>query len=143
MLHQRPTAPEAVALDPLSRFGVILRESAEREEAARQQAISERRQRESAAAAEAARAAELEAARRRLDRAIGALRRAKADRRGVAEAEHEWREAKARLIEIETGSAPSWWSPPVELDATDAVDATDASDAVDAADAADGPDDGR
>ena len=67
--------------------------------------------REAAAARKAAAEAEANAlrdAKRELDRAIAAVRAAKSNGRGAAEADAAWKVAKARVIELETGSAPAW-----------------------------------
>lgn len=102
------TLPPDAGEDPVSQFGRLLRESAEREEAAA--AESERRRADARAKRRAAdeRAGAIDAARRDLDRAIAGVRRAKADRRGEQDADATWRAAKARLIELETGEAPEW-----------------------------------
>jgi hypothetical protein len=113
----RTAAPSArdvsgAADDPIAQFGRLLRESAERERA-------EQRRREEAARAareaEAARRAHeraLAEARRELERAIAAVRSARAAGRGQAEADAAWRAAKARVIELETGAPPPWAPPP-------------------------------
>lgn len=86
----------------------MLKEAKQREEAEAErerQRKRERRQRREAAAAEAA---SLDNAKRELEQAIAAVRRATRDRSGVAEAEAAWRAAKARVLELETGTAPDW-----------------------------------
>lgn len=129
--------------DPVSRFGVMLRESAERERAERER--KEQRKRDAAEEARAARARAdaLAAAQRHLERAIENVKRARAKRSGVDEADAAWREAKARLIELETGTAPDWApstaSGEHEVAAAGSVDGDD-SDAADD-DTADAPSD--
>lgn len=92
----------------MSRFGLLLKEAAERERAEEQ-----RRQRQRQEARAAQRAArrhedELAEARRQLDDAIRAVRVARETRRGRDEADAAWRAAKARVIELETGTPPAW-----------------------------------
>ena len=43
-----------------------------------------------------------------LERAISAAKSARASGKGVDQADLEWRRAKARMIELETGEAPDW-----------------------------------
>ena len=47
-------------------------------------------------------------ARRTLDRAIATAKSARASGKGVAEADAAWKQAKARVIELETGAPPAW-----------------------------------
>lgn len=103
----------------MSRFGVMLRESAERERAEKER--KEQRKRDAAAEAKAARqrADSLLSAQRHLDRAIEDVKAARARRSGVAEADAAWRDAKARLIELETGAAPDWAPAATGEEATD------------------------
>lgn len=101
----------------------MLREASEREQAERDRQARRRQEAKDAARAEAERAAALVAAQRELDRAIEAVKTARASRRGVAEADAAWRDAKARLIELETGERPAWQpddsAPPPEVDTPD------------------------
>jgi hypothetical protein len=94
--------------DPVVRFGeAVLRSDA--------QAAAERA-RVKAERAEAARLAQLAAehaealrvARIELDRAISAAKAARASGRDVAAADAAWKQAKARVIELETGAPPAW-----------------------------------
>ncbi len=97
-------------------FAAALRESESRDAAQRER---ERQHRESAAAKAAAAAAaanSLKDAQRDLDRAIRAVRDAKASGRSTVEADVAWKAAKARVIELETGERPSWAPKPVESD---------------------------
>ena len=57
----------------------------------------------------------------------------------VVAADDAWRRAKARLIELETGAAPSW--APIDVAAaTDPTDATDLMDATEPTDPSDASD---
>lgn len=81
----------------LERFAAALKESEQAERTARERERSQR-------AADAA----LADARRELERAVEGVRTAKRAGRGAAEADAVWRVAKARVIELETGAAPTW-----------------------------------
>jgi len=92
----------------LERFAAALKDSEKADKAARER---EQQARDDAAtkveqAAEHARS--LTAARRELERAVEAVRQAKQHGRGRAEADAAWKVAKATVIELETGTAPSW-----------------------------------
>ena len=103
-----PASPAAKAQTDVERFAAALKESANAERLGRE--------RERAAHAELARQADeaaahekaLIAARRDLERAVDSVRQAKQAGKGRAAADDAWKVAKARLIELETGVAPSW-----------------------------------
>jgi len=94
--------------DPVAQFGQMLRESAERDAEAARRAEQQRADAKAAQRASEEHAIALRAARRDLDLAIEAVRRALSERRGEAEADAGWRDAKARVIELETGARPEW-----------------------------------
>ena len=75
--------------------------------------------------AEQAKSSELNEARRALDAAIAEVRRAKESGRGRAEADAAWKVAKARVIQLETGDAPTWAPapPPAEEPVAESGDA--------------------
>lgn len=107
--RRHSTTPQAdEVVDPVTQFGRLLRQSNEREQAERDRRAAAKREAADAAKAKAAHAEAVAAARRELDRAIGAVKDARAAHRGVAEADAAWRGAKARLIELETGAPPEW-----------------------------------
>jgi uncharacterized membrane protein YccC len=130
--RRRPKTPAAEPPDPIQRFAAILRESDERERADRERERLEREAAEDAARAASEHAAALVAARRDLERAIEGARDARRTRKGIDAADRTWREAKARLIELETGAPPPW--APV----ADNVDPVDDADDADDADTAEG-----
>jgi uncharacterized protein YlxW (UPF0749 family) len=89
-------------------FAAALKETEARDKVQREK---ERQQREEAAkkvADEQAQANALAQARRDLDRAIAAVRAAKSGGRSTVDADAAWKAAKARVIELETGTAPAW-----------------------------------
>jgi hypothetical protein len=101
--------------DPAELFAAALRESEERDRATRER----QRQQQDAAAARAAELAAhadaLQRAHHDLERAIQAVRDAKHHGRSTVQADAEWKSAKARVIELETGAPPAWAPPPVTL----------------------------
>jgi hypothetical protein len=130
-----PSAPP----DPIEQFAALIRQSSERDRVEQERRQAARDQARAEATAATARAAALEGARRDVERAIGDAREAR--RRGVSvvAADDAWRRAKARLIELETGAAPSW--APIDVAAaTDPTDATDLMDATEPTDPSDASD---
>ena len=94
--------------DPLVRFAAAVKRSDERALVERERIKAEREEAARLAQIAADHAEAIRVARRRLDKAIGAAKSARASGRGVAEADLAWRHAKARVIELETGEAPGW-----------------------------------
>jgi len=131
-----PTGPPSPP-DPIEQFAALIRQSKERDRTEQERREAARRQGRAEAAAAAAHAAALEAARRDVERAIAGARDARRRGSGVAAADDAWRRAKARLIELETGVAPSW----AAIDAVDVIDPSAATDSGDAADRTDRSDD--
>jgi hypothetical protein len=122
----------------VERFAAALKESERADEAARE--------RDRATKAEAVRkgdeatahASALANSRRDLERAVEAVRSAKQSGRGRAEADAAWKVAKARVIEMETGVAPSWApKAPPEPDAPESDAADERDDFTEDADATD------
>lgn len=86
----------------------MLRAAADREREQRDRLRLERQHARDAERAAAAHAVALDTARRDLEQAIVAARAARRAGSGVAATDAAWRQAKARLIELETGSPPEW-----------------------------------
>ena len=86
----------------------MLRQSAERDRLERERQQLAQQQAREAAQAEQEHAAALESAQRDLEQAILAARGARRRGAGIGPADEAWRRAKARLIELETGSPPAW-----------------------------------
>jgi hypothetical protein len=124
--RRRPKPPKPEPQDPVEQFATLLRESAERERAAQDRHRVERQRARAAADSAAAHAAALDAARRQLEDAITNARKARRAGSGVAAAPADaaWRQAKARLIELETGTPPPW----ARHDAADAPEGHDGTD---------------
>lgn len=113
-----PPAGKAAPADPtdaLERFAAALKESERRDKADREKAAKAKAEADRRAADAAAQASAVRDAQRELDRAIAAVRAAKAAGKGTVEADARWKAAKARLIELETGAKPAW--APKETDA--------------------------
>ena len=123
--RRRSKSPKPVPRDPVEQFGALLRESAERERAAQDRIRLEQQRARDTAASAAAHAAVLDAGRRKLADAIRDGREARRAGSGVAAADEAWRQAKARLIELETGAPPEW----AHHDASDAPEGNDSADA--------------
>lgn len=102
--HRHQPAPT----DPIVRFGRGLIEQAEKEKAAQERLHADRAEAKRQEQLAAERAAAIAAATARVEQAIASAKRARASGRGIAEADAEWKAAKAALIELETGEAPGW-----------------------------------
>lgn len=107
MAKDKRLDPEQVQRD-LERFAAALKDSEKADKAAKEKERKARDERDQAVAAATAKANETTDAKRELERAVEGVRRAKASGRGRAEADAAWKVAKARVIELETGTAPSW-----------------------------------
>lgn len=100
--------PQPTPHDPVLQFGRQLVEQAERDEAERRRLEAERAEATRQRHLAEERAAAIAAASERVDRAIAAAKSARTSGHGVAAADAEWKEAKAALIELETGHGPGW-----------------------------------
>jgi multidrug resistance efflux pump len=95
-------------LDPLARFAAAITASDAKAAAERKRIKDERIEAERVARLAAEHAEAVRLARRALDRAIASAKAARGSGKGVAEADAAWKQAKARVIELETGAPPSW-----------------------------------
>ncbi len=95
-------------VDPAEQFAAAMRESEERDKAARERNRLQQEAKARHDAEVAAHAQALVAARRDLERAIDAVRAAKRDGTSAVAADETWKVAKARVIELETGTPPAW-----------------------------------
>jgi len=125
--RKRPKTPAPEPPGPIEQFAAILRESTERERAEQERQRLEREAAEAAARAATEHAAALAAAHRELERAIESAREARRARSGIESADAVWRQAKARVIELETGAPPPW-APAVDGD--DPVETVDPDDGI-------------
>ena len=118
--RRRPKAPPAAVVpagasarstdtrDPAELFARALRETEQRDKVARQKSASDRAEAARRAAVREAQATALADAERELARAIEAVRSAKAAGRTTVAADAAWKQAKARVIELQTGALPAW-----------------------------------
>ena len=94
--------------DPIVRFSEAVKRSDAKAKAERQRIEAERREAKRQAQLAAEHAEAVRIAGKQLDTAIAAAKAAHHSGKGVEEADLAWREAKARVIELETGERPDW-----------------------------------
>lgn len=138
--RRRPKAPPPRPLSDAERFAESLRESEEADRRAKQAAIDRKTQAERLKAEATERSARLERAQSAHQRAVALVKEARRTGRGAAAADLAWREAKAELLELETGKRPAWAARPAEPEQPQAAEA-DESDVADATDNSDENDD--
>ncbi len=127
--HRQKGLPPIVEPTPEERFTAGVREAelaaqraAKAKEASRQAATELKAELERQQIAAAKHAADLAQARIAHATAVEHLKSARASGRGKAEAESTWRDATARLMELESGERPRWAPKP----ATDTPESGDA-----------------
>jgi hypothetical protein len=120
-------AKDGAAKDPAAMFAAALKETEARDKAQREKDRQHKEAVAQQAAAERAHADALAQARRDLDRAIAGVRAAKTAGRSTVEADAAWKAAKARVIELETGTAPSWAPPASAANPTEGDTDSDAA----------------
>jgi membrane protein involved in colicin uptake len=130
-------APQAsTQLSDAQRFAQSLRDSEEADRRAKQAAVDAKNEAERQKVEAQEEAARLKRAQEAHQRAVEQVKEAKRTGKGRAEADAAWRDAKAELVELETGKRPAWAAqPPEPTPAADEQDDTGASD--DTADTAD------
>jgi hypothetical protein len=109
--RRRPKPPPPSPLSDLERFAQAVRESEEADRRVKQAALDRKVAAERRKVEALELAARLEGAREAHKRAVELVKEAKRSGRGAAVADLAWREAKAHLIELETGERPSWAAP--------------------------------
>jgi hypothetical protein len=128
--RRRPKGPPPRPLSDAERFAQSLRDSEEADRRAKQAEI-DRKAEEARLKAEAAEHADrLKRAQAAHQRAVEMVKESKRTGKGGAAADLAWRDAKAELLELETGKRPAWAAKPAEPDSSmsDATDsATDSS----------------
>lgn len=93
-----------------ARFAQSLRESEEADRRAKQAAADRQAQAERRALEALEQAGRLDRVQAAHQRAVEAVREAKRTGKGAAAADLAWRQAKAELLELETGKRPAWAS---------------------------------
>lgn len=126
------TGPTAADADDIARFAAFLNDRQRREEAEAKQARQRAKEEAAARQAEVAERTREQSVRDEHAAAVAALKRARRDGRGVAEAEQRWQRASAALLELETGTRPAWGTVPET--AADAAEPADDDTAEPAAD---------
>ncbi len=116
-------------LSDAQRFAQSLRESEEADRRAKKAAADAKAEAERAKAAALEEANRLQRAQAAHQRAVEMVKEAKRTGKGRAEADAAWREAKADLLELETGKRPAW-----AARAAEAVGTEDASADLDVSD---------
>lgn len=115
--RRRPKGPAPPTAQPLSdaaRFAQSLRDSEEADRRAGQAKIDRKTEAERVKAAAAEQAARLKRAQAAHQRSVEMVKEAARTGKGAPAADLAWREAKAELLEIETGKRPAWAAKPVE-----------------------------
>ena len=112
--RRRPKAPPPAPLSDAERFAKSLRDSEEADRKAKQDAIDRKSEAERLKLEAAEQAARLQRAQAAHQRAVEMVKDAKRTGRGAAAADLAWREAKAELLELETGKRPAWAARPPE-----------------------------
>ena len=112
--RRRPKAPPPRPLTDVERFAKSVRDSEEADRKAKQDAIDRKTEAERLKTEAAEQAARLQRAQAAHQRAVELVKEAKRTGKGAAAADIAWREAKAELLELETGKRPAWAARPVE-----------------------------
>jgi hypothetical protein len=123
--RRRPKAPPPVPLSDAERFAKSLRDSEEADRKAKQDVIDLKAEAERLKLEAAEQAARLQRAQAAHQRAVEMVKEAKRTGKGAAAADIAWREAKAELLELETGKRPAWAARPPEP--TESVESGDAT----------------
>ena len=110
--RRRPKAPPPRPLTDVERFALSVREHEEADRRAKQAEIDRKAEAERRKLEAIEQAARLERAQADHRRAVEQVKEAKRTGKGAAAADLAWREAKADLIELETGTRPSWATRP-------------------------------
>ena len=111
--------------DPIVRFSEAVKRSDAKAKAERKRIEAERKEAARLARLAAEHAEAVRVAGIALDKAIAAAKAAHHSGRGVEQADLVWREAKARVIELDTGKRPDW-APGDEADGGDEADEAEA-----------------
>ena len=113
--RHRPKAPPPRPLTDVERFAQSVRESEEADRRAKQARIDRKVEAERRKLDAIEQAARLKRAQAAHQRAVELVKEATRTGKGAAAADLVWREAKADLIELETGHRPAWAVRPVAL----------------------------
>ncbi|MDP9465250.1 MAG: hypothetical protein M3P52_11550 [Actinomycetota bacterium] len=128
--RRRPKAPPPPPLSDAARFAQSIRDSEEADRRAKQAIIDRKTEAERRRTEAIEQAANLERAQAAHQRSVELVKEAKRSGKGAAAADLAWREAKADLIELETGQRPAWAARPAEPPESPTSDESDAADTV-------------
>ncbi len=128
--RRRPKAPPPRPLSDAERFAQSLRDSAEADRRAKQAVIDRKEDAERRKIEAAEQADRLKRAQAAHQRAVELVKEATRTGKGAAAADLAWREAKAELLELETGKRPAWAARPAEP--TEPVESSKSADDSDA-----------
>ena len=127
--RRRPKAPRPAPLSDAERFAQSLRDSAEADRKAKQDVIDRKTEAERLKLEAAEQAGRLQRAQAAHQRAVELVKEATRTGKGAAAADFAWREAKAELLELETGKRPAWAArPPEPVVAAESVESQDSAD---------------
>lgn len=126
--RRRPKAPPPRPLTDVERFAQSLRESEEADRKAVQDAMDRKAEKARLKLEADELAARLQRVRAAHQQSVELVKEAKRTGKGAAAADLAWREAKAELLELETGKRPAWAGRPVPpAESTDAEQTCDNS----------------
>ena len=124
--RRRPKAPPPRPLTDVERFAQSLRDSADADRKAKQGAIDRKTEAERLKLEAAEQAGRLRHAQAAHQRAVEMVKEATRTGKGAAAADLAWREAKAELLELETGKRPAWAArPPEPAESVETEDSAD------------------
>lgn len=112
--RRRPKAPPPRPLTDVERFAQSVRDSEEADRRAKQAATDLKAEQERVRREATEMSARLQAARAAHQRAVELVKEATRSGKGAAAADLAWREAKADLLELETGKRPAWAGRPAD-----------------------------
>jgi hypothetical protein len=112
--RRRPKAPPPPPLSDAERFAQSLRESEEADRRAKQAVAGRKAEAERLRTEAADQASRLQRAKAAHQRAVELVKESQRTGKGAAAADLAWREAKAELLELETGQRPAWAPRPTE-----------------------------
>ncbi|MEY2523527.1 MAG: hypothetical protein QOJ66_2092 [Ilumatobacteraceae bacterium] len=115
--RRRPKAPPPRQLTDVERFAQSLRESEEADRKAAQDAKDRKTEKARLKLEADELAMRLQRARAAHQHAVELVKEATRTGKGAAAADLAWREAKAELLELETGKRPAWAGRPAPADA--------------------------
>ena len=133
--RRRPKVPPPRPLTDVERFAQSLRDSADADRKAKQYAIDRKTEAERLKLEAVEQAGRLQRAQAAHQRAVEMVKEATRTGKGAAAADLAWREAKAELLELETGKRPAWAARPPEpaesVETEDSADSEAGDEAVD------------